>query len=158
MTNTKLFVGNLSFKTTEAELEETFSKSGTVVSVAIPTDRETGRKRGFGFVEMETKEMADAAVKEFNGQSLDGRQSQSLDGRQIVVNESKPREAAPAPRKLVGFRPKFIIKGRGCLLRPFRLRLWLCIKDSFCPDTIASPSSLDSFARSKQEIAKIWTS
>ncbi|MBS1956928.1 MAG: RNA-binding protein [Cyanobacteria bacterium SZAS-4] len=87
MTNTKLFVGNLSFKTTEAELEETFSKSGTVVSVAIPTDRETGRKRGFGFVEMETKEMADAAVKEFNGQSLDGRQ--------IVVNESKPREAAP---------------------------------------------------------------
>jgi cold-inducible RNA-binding protein len=87
MTNTKLFVGNLSFKTTEAELEETFSKSGVVVSVAIPTDRETGRKRGFGFVEMETKEMADAAVKEFNGQSIDGRQ--------IVVNESKPREAAP---------------------------------------------------------------
>ncbi|CAN5222230.1 RNA-binding protein [soil metagenome] len=87
MTNTKLFVGNLSFNTTEAELEETFSKSGTVVSVAIPTDRETGRKRGFGFVEMETKEMADAAVKEFNGQSIDGRQ--------IVVNESKPREAAP---------------------------------------------------------------
>lgn len=86
MTN-KLFVGNLSFKTTEAQLEEAFSKSGTVVSVAIPTDRETGRKRGFGFVEMETKEMADAAVKDFNGQSLDGRQ--------IVVNESKPRETAP---------------------------------------------------------------
>ncbi|HEY9733024.1 MAG TPA: RNA-binding protein [Drouetiella sp.] len=87
MTNTKLFVGNLSFKTTEAQLEEAFSKSGTVVSVAIPTDRETGRKRGFGFVEMETKEMAEAAVKDYNGQSLDGRQ--------IVVNESKPREAAP---------------------------------------------------------------
>ncbi len=87
MTNTKLFVGNLSFNTTEAELEETFSKSGTVVSVAIPTDRETGRKRGFGFVEMETKEMADAAVKEFNGQSIDGRQ--------IVVKDSNPREAAP---------------------------------------------------------------
>ncbi|MBS2000669.1 MAG: RNA-binding protein [Candidatus Obscuribacterales bacterium] len=86
MTN-KLFVGNLSFKTTEAQLEEAFSRSGTVVSVAIPTDRETGRKRGFGFVEMETKEMADAAVKDFNGQSLDGRQ--------IVVNESKPRETAP---------------------------------------------------------------
>jgi cold-inducible RNA-binding protein len=87
MTNTKLFVGNLSFKTTEAQLEEAFSKSGTVVSVAIPTDRETGRKRGFGFVEMETKEMAETAVKDYNGQSLDGRQ--------IVVNESKPREAAP---------------------------------------------------------------
>lgn len=87
MTNTKLFVGNLSFKTTEAQLEEAFSKCGTVVSVAIPTDRETGRKRGFGFVEMETKEGAEAAVRDYNGQQLDGRQ--------IVVNESKPKESAP---------------------------------------------------------------
>jgi RNA recognition motif-containing protein len=85
--NTKLFVGNLSFKTTEAQLEEAFARTGTVVSVAIPTDRETGRKRGFGFVEMETQDQADAAVKEFNGQTLDGRQ--------IVVNASKPREATP---------------------------------------------------------------
>ncbi|HEY9712419.1 MAG TPA: RNA-binding protein [Chroococcales cyanobacterium] len=85
--NTKLFVGNLSFKTTEAELEEAFSKSGTVVSVAIPTDRETGRKRGFGFVEMGSVEEAEAAVKEFNGQTIDGRQ--------IVVNPSRPKEAAP---------------------------------------------------------------
>ncbi|MDR3612533.1 MAG: RNA-binding protein [Candidatus Obscuribacterales bacterium] len=85
--NTKLFVGNLSFKTTEQQLEEAFSRSGKVVSVAIPTDRETGRKRGFGFVEMETAEAADAAVREFNGQTLDGRQ--------IVVNPSRPREAAP---------------------------------------------------------------
>ena len=85
--NTKLFVGNLSFKTTEAQLEEAFSKSGKVVSVAIPTDRETGRKRGFGFVEMETAEAADKACQDYNGQTLDGRQ--------IVVNPSRPRESSP---------------------------------------------------------------
>jgi cold-inducible RNA-binding protein len=85
--NTKLFVGNLSFKTTEAELEEAFSKSGKVVSVAIPTDRDTGRKRGFGFVEMQTEQEATSAVTEFNGKMFDGRQ--------IVVNPSRPREAQP---------------------------------------------------------------
>lgn len=84
--NTKLFVGNLSFKLTEQELEEMFSRSGTVVSVAMPVDRDTGRKRGFAFVEMETQEMADAAVAEFNGQTVEGRQ--------IVVNPSRPREGA----------------------------------------------------------------
>lgn len=84
--NTKLFVGNLSFKLTEQELEELFSRSGTVVSVAMPTDRETGRKRGFAFVEMETQAMADEAVKQFNGQTVDGRE--------IVVNPSRPRENA----------------------------------------------------------------
>jgi len=87
MSNTKLFVGNLSFKTTEAELEETFSQAGKVVSVAIPTDRETGRKRGFGFVEMETEDAATAAVRDFNGKEVDGRQ--------ITVNPSKPRESSP---------------------------------------------------------------
>ncbi len=85
--NTKLFVGNLSFKTTEAQLEEAFSKSGKVVSVAIPTDRETGRKRGFGFVEMDSQEAAEKAVADYNGQTLDGRQ--------IVVNPSRPRETTP---------------------------------------------------------------
>lgn len=85
--NNKIFVGNLPFKLTEAELEEMFSRSGTVVSVAMPVDRETGRKRGFAFVEMETQEQAEAAVKEFNGQSIAGRQ--------IVVNPSRPREGAP---------------------------------------------------------------
>jgi len=85
--NTKLFVGNLSFKTTEAELEEAFSKSGKVVSVAIPTDRDTGRKRGFGFVEMQTVEEANAAVTEFNGKVFDGRQ--------IVVNPSRPKDSQP---------------------------------------------------------------
>ena len=85
--STKLFVGNLSFKTTEAELEEAFSKAGKVKSVAIPTDRETGRKRGFGFVEMETEEEAQAAVRDFNGTMLGGRQ--------ITVNPSRPRESSP---------------------------------------------------------------
>ena len=83
--NTKLFVGNLSFKTTEQELEEAFSRSGKVVSVALPVDRETGRKRGFGFVEMESAEEAEAAIRDFNGQTLGGRQ--------IVVNASHAREA-----------------------------------------------------------------
>lgn len=82
--NTKLFVGNLSFKVTEAELEELFTQAGAVVSVAIPTDRETGRKRGFAFVEMQTQAEAEAAVKQFNGQTIDGRQ--------IAVNPSQPRE------------------------------------------------------------------
>lgn len=82
--NTKLFIGNLSFKVTEAELEELFSQAGAVVSVAIPTDRETGRKRGFAFVEMQTQAEAEAAVKQFNGQTIDGRQ--------IAVNPSQPKE------------------------------------------------------------------
>jgi cold-inducible RNA-binding protein len=85
--NTKLFVGNLSFKVTEGQLEELFAQAGAVVSVAIPTDRETGRKRGFAFVEMQTQAEAEAAVKQFNGQTLDGRQ--------IAVNPSQPRENSP---------------------------------------------------------------
>ncbi len=84
MSNTKLFVGNLSFKVTESELEELFTQAGAVVSVAIPTDRETGRKRGFAFVEMSNQAEAEAAVKQFNGQTIDGRQ--------IAVNPSQPRE------------------------------------------------------------------
>jgi len=83
--NTKLFIGNLSFKVTEAQLEELFSQAGSVVSVAIPTDRETGRKRGFAFVEMGTQAEAEAAVKQFNGQTIEGRQ--------IAVNPSQPKES-----------------------------------------------------------------
>lgn len=79
--NKKLFVGNLPFQTTEQELEEAFSRSGKVISVALPTDRETGRKRGFGFVEMQSEEEADAAIRDFNGQTLGGRR--------IVVNISR---------------------------------------------------------------------
>lgn len=89
--NNKLFVGNLPFKTTESELEELFSRTGRVVSVAIPVDRDTGKKRGFGFVEMENQEAAEAAVKEFNGSMFAGRQ--------IAVNPSRAREQAGGGRR-----------------------------------------------------------
>lgn len=82
--NNKLFVGNISFKMSEDDLRDLFSQSGKVVSVAIPTDRDTGRKRGFAFVEMENQDEAQAAVDTFNGKTVDGRE--------IVVNPSRPRE------------------------------------------------------------------
>lgn len=78
----KLFVGNLSFSVTEQRLQEIFEQAGTVTSVAIPTDRDTGRKRGFAFVEMDTQAAAEQAVKILNGTDLDGRQ--------IAVNPSQP--------------------------------------------------------------------
>ncbi|MBS1990696.1 MAG: RNA-binding protein [Cyanobacteria bacterium REEB67] len=81
--NTKLFVGNLSYNLTEANLEELFAKSGKVVSVAIPTDRDSGKKRGFAFVEMGTQAEAEAAIDSLNGQTVDGRQ--------LVVNASRPK-------------------------------------------------------------------
>jgi cold-inducible RNA-binding protein len=81
--NTKLFVGNLSYNLNEANLEELFAKSGKVVSVAIPTDRDTGKKRGFAFVEMGTQAEAEAAIDSLNGQTVDGRQ--------LVVNPSRPK-------------------------------------------------------------------
>src|SRR5262245_27477365 len=82
----KLYVGNLSFQSTEDDLRELFEEHGTVESVAIVSDRDTGRPRGFGFVEMATAEEAQAAIR-----ALDGK---PFDGRQIKVNEaqSKPRE------------------------------------------------------------------
>src|SRR5579875_2666605 len=86
--NTKLFVGNLSFKLTESDLEALFSQAGQVVSVSIPTDRETGRKRGFAFVEMSSQSEAENAVRLFNGQTVQDRQ--------IVVNPSKPKEKTGA--------------------------------------------------------------
>ncbi len=80
----KLFIGNLSFKATEDSLQELFSQAGEVVSARIITDRETGRSRGFGFVEMDTKEDAERAIEMFN--------NYSLSGRPIAVNEARPRE------------------------------------------------------------------
>jgi len=82
----KLFVGNLSYNLDEANLEELFAESGKVVSVAIPTDRDSGRKRGFAFVEMGSQAEAEAAIASLNGKDVDGRQ--------IVVNASKPKEKA----------------------------------------------------------------
>ena len=80
----KLYVGNLSFQTTSDELTTLFAQAGTVESVSLIEDRETGRSRGFGFVEMQTKEEGDAAIAQFNGTELAGRT--------LKVNEAKPRE------------------------------------------------------------------
>ncbi|MCW5822256.1 MAG: RNA-binding protein [Cyanobacteria bacterium TGS_CYA1] len=78
----KLFVGNLPFSVSEQRLQELFERAGAVTSVAIPVDRETGRKRGFAFVEMDTQAAAEEAVKILNGTDLEGRQ--------IAVNPSQP--------------------------------------------------------------------
>lgn len=80
----KIYVGNLSFKTTESELEELFSQHGEVNDVALITDRETGRPRGFGFVEMSSDDAAREAIG-----ALDGKE---FGGRTLKVNEAKPRE------------------------------------------------------------------
>jgi len=69
----KLYVGNLAFQTSSADLQELFAQAGTVESAAVVEDRDTGRSRGFGFVEMATKEEGLAAIERFNGQELGGR-------------------------------------------------------------------------------------
>ena len=71
--STKLYVGNLSFNTSTQDLETMFGEAGTVTSANIIEDRDTGRSRGFGFVEMATNEEADQAVSRLNGSTLDGR-------------------------------------------------------------------------------------
>lgn len=80
----KLFVGNLSFQTTSSQLEDLFAQAGTVQSATLITDRETGRSRGFGFVEMSTREEGEQAIRQFNGMEIDGRN--------LTVNEARPRE------------------------------------------------------------------
>ena len=80
----KLYVGNLSFETSDQDLEQLFSQSGTVDSARIITDRDTGRSRGFGFVEMSSKTEGETAIGEFNGKEVNGRS--------LVVNEAKQRE------------------------------------------------------------------
>jgi uncharacterized membrane protein YgcG len=82
--STKLYVGNLAFQTTSQELQELFASAGTVESAAVVEDRDTGRSRGFGFVEMSTKEEGAAAISQFNGKEVNGRA--------LNVNEAKPRE------------------------------------------------------------------
>jgi RNA recognition motif-containing protein len=82
--STKLYVGNLAFQTTSQQLQELFAQAGTVESASVVEDRDTGRSRGFAFVEMSTKEEATAAIDQFNGKELGGRS--------LKVNEAKPRE------------------------------------------------------------------
>ncbi len=84
---TKLFVGNIDFSVTENDLQDHFSKAGTVVSVNIIQDRMTGKSRGFGFVEMSSQEGATKAVEELN--------SSELGGRKLTVNEARPMEDRP---------------------------------------------------------------
>ena len=82
--STKLYVGNLSFNTSNEDLQELFGQSGTVESVTVVEDRETGRSRGFGFIEMSSNEEGQAAIATLNGKEIDGRA--------LTVNEAKPRE------------------------------------------------------------------
>jgi len=83
----KLFVGGLSYETTEATLRETFSKAGTVESAIVITDKISGRSKGFGFVEMSSEEEAQKAIEMFNGKEIEGRN--------VTVNEAKPLESRP---------------------------------------------------------------
>ena len=84
---TKLYVGNLSFNTTENELQELFSQAGAVQEVTLMQDKFTGKSRGFAFVTMGSEEDAQNAISKFNGQTVEGRA--------LTVNEARPRESRP---------------------------------------------------------------
>jgi cold-inducible RNA-binding protein len=85
--STKLFVGNLSFNTTENDLQDAFAAHGTVVEANLMMDRMSGRPRGFGFVTMSTPEEAEKAIQALNGATIDGRA--------LTVNIARPREERP---------------------------------------------------------------
>ena len=80
----KLYVGNLAFQTSSSDLQQLFGQAGTVESASVIEDRDTGRSRGFGFVEMASKEEGEAAISQFNGKEFNGRN--------LTVNEARPRE------------------------------------------------------------------
>jgi RNA recognition motif-containing protein len=80
----KLYVGNLAFQTSSEDLQQLFAEVGTVESASVVEDRETGRSRGFGFVEMSSNEEGQKAIEQFNGKEVNGRS--------LNVNEAKPRE------------------------------------------------------------------
>ena len=98
---TKLYVGNLSYEVTEDQLKKLFSGAGTVVSVALITDRSSGRSKGFAFVEMGSDADAKAAIEKLNGSDFEGRK--------LNVNEAKPREERSTGGRDFGggsYRPK----------------------------------------------------
>ena len=86
-----IYVGNMSYTTTQDTLQTLFEEHGQVKSINVITDRETGRPRGFAFVEMATDEACDAAIAALNGLEVDGRA--------LTVNEAKPRKSHPGGRK-----------------------------------------------------------
>lgn len=81
---TKLYVGNMSYDTTEEQIRTLFAQAGEIAEIAFIMDRDTGRPKGFGFVTMKTEEAAQDAIKRFNGQTVDNRA--------LTVNEARPRE------------------------------------------------------------------
>jgi len=83
----KIFIGGLSYETTEATLKENFSQAGTVESATVITDKISGRSKGFGFVEMSSEEEAQKAIEMFNGKEIGGKN--------VTVNEAKPLESRP---------------------------------------------------------------
>ena len=87
MVGKKLYVGNLTYQISSADLEQLFSEFGTVQSAQVIEDRDTGRSKGFGFVEMATPAEAEAAIQ--------GLHDQEVNGRRLTVNEAKPREPRP---------------------------------------------------------------
>ena len=80
----KLYVGNLAYQTSSDDLQQLFAQAGTVETASVVEDRDTGRSRGFGFVEMSSKDEGNAAIQQFNGHEVGGRA--------LNVNEAKPRE------------------------------------------------------------------
>jgi cold-inducible RNA-binding protein len=85
MSTMRLYVGNLAFQTSSEDLAQLFAHAGTVESASVVENRDTGRSRGFGFVEMASKEEGQAAIEQFNGKEVNGRS--------LTVNEAKPRES-----------------------------------------------------------------
>ncbi len=96
MKETRLFVGNLSYKTTENDLQDLFSQAGVVTSCSVMQDKFTGKSRGFAFLEMSTAEEANKAIEMWNGKDCDGRA--------LTVNIARPREEGGAPRAGGGYR------------------------------------------------------
>ena len=94
-----IYVGNLSFETTEDQLHVAFTQHGEVTSARVITDRMTGRSRGFGFVEMPNKSEGESAIKALNGQDLHGRS--------LTVNEARPREDGGRRHDGGGYRPRY---------------------------------------------------
>lgn len=90
----KLYVGNLSYSVSNDDLEQAFASFGTVASATVLTDRDTGRSKGFGFVEMSSTQEAQSAIEGMNGREMGGRA--------LTVNEARPREERPAGRSFGG--------------------------------------------------------